>query len=165
MSDRTWWLANALGYLGVAEVKGPHHNPKVVGLWAKGKAGAVDDDETPWCAAFVSAVLEEAGIHSARTGWARAYLKWGQALSAPAVGCVVVFERGPNAGHVGFVVGKDKAGHLMVLGGNQGDQVKIAPFDRARVLGYRWPSGSVPSANFGSLPVVGSDGRVSRNES
>ena len=117
---------------------------------------------TPWCAAFVSAVLEESGVVSARSGWARSYLKWGRALKVPTVGCIVVFERGPNAGHVGFVVGKDKAGNLMVLGGNQSNAVNIKPFDLKRVLGYRWPDGSEPD-NF-ALPRVTSDGRVSRNE-
>lgn len=156
------WLAKARTYLGMAEIHGPHHNPKVVALWAKAHAGNVDDDETPWCAAFVSAVLEESGIKSARSGWARSYLKWGTNLLMPAVGCIVVFERGPNSGHVGFVVGRDRALHLMVLGGNQGDMVKIAPFERSRVLGYRWPAGV--AGPVGGLPVVDSDGHVSSNE-
>ena len=156
------WLDHARAYLGVAEIVGPHHNPKVVGLWRTAKVPGVSDDETPWCAAFVSAVLEEAGIVSARTGWARSYLTWGIKLGAPAVGCIVVFERGPHAGHVGFVVGKDKVGHLMVLGGNQGNAVSIKPFDRKRVLGYRWPAGSEPD-NF-ALPLMTSDGQLSRSE-
>ena len=156
------WMDIARSYLGVAEIQGPHHNPRVVELWKTARVPGVDDDETPWCAAFVSAVLEEAGIVSARTGWARSYLKWGSRLGAPAVGCIVVFERGPKAGHVGFVVGQDKTGNLMVLGGNQGNAVTIRPFDLKRVLGYRWPAGSEPD-HF-ALPVVTSDGRLSRNE-
>jgi uncharacterized protein (TIGR02594 family) len=156
------WMAIARSYLGTTEIVGPKHNPKVVALWKKAQVSGVNDDETPWCAAFVSAVLEEAGVQSARTGWARSYLKWGIKLGAPAVGSIVVFERGPNAGHVGFVVGQDRAGNLMVLGGNQSNSVNIRPFDRKRVLGYRWPEGSEPD-HF-ALPLVTSDGRVSRNE-
>ena len=156
------WLDRARSYLGMAEIEGPHHNPSIVGLWKTARVPGIHDDETPWCAAFVSAVLEEAGIVSARTGWARAYLTWGVKLGAPAVGCIVVFERGPKAGHVGFVVGKDKAGNLMVLGGNQGNAVTVKPFDRKRVLGYRWPAGSEPD-NF-ALPIVASDERLSRRE-
>ena len=53
-------------------------------------------------------------------------------LQAPTVGCVVVFER-EGGGHVGLVVGADTKGRLLVLGGNQGDAVSIAPFDRSRV--------------------------------
>ena len=156
------WMDIARSDLGVAEIQGPHHNPRVVELWKTARVPGIHDDETPWCAAFVSAVLEEAGIVSARTGWARSYLKWGIKLSSPAVGCIVVFERGPKAGHVGFVVGQDKAGNLMVLGGNQGNAVTVKPFDPNRVLGYRWPAGSEPD-HF-ALPVVTSDGRLSRNE-
>lgn len=156
------WMDIARSYLGMKEIAGPHHNPKIVGLWKTARVPGVNDDDTPWCAAFVSAVLELAEIQSARTGWARSYLKWGTKIGAPAVGCVVVFERGPNAGHVGFVVGRDQSGNLMVLGGNQSNAVTVAPFSRARVLGYRWPAGSDPD-NF-ALPIVTSDGRLSRNE-
>ena len=49
-----------------------------------------------------------------------------------------------------------------MLGGNQSNAVNIKPFERKRVLGYRWPDGSEPD-NF-ALPLVTSDGRVSRNE-
>lgn len=158
------WLPIARGHLGLAETKGPHHNPKVVDLWREGQIGGVSDDETPWCAAFVSAVLELAGVTSARSGWARSYLGWGVGLAEPAVGAVAVFERGPNAGHVGFVVGRDAAGHLMILGGNQGDAVTVRPFAAARVLGYRWPA-STPLPPAGPLPLVASDGRLSTGES
>jgi uncharacterized protein (TIGR02594 family) len=157
------WLTIARGYLGMREIVGPKHEAKVVSLWKKAQVPGVNDDETPWCAAYVSAVLEEAGIVSKRTGWARGYLKWGQKLGAAAVGAIVVFERGPNAGHVGFVVGRDARGNLMVLGGNQGNAVTIASFPKSRVLGYRWPPGVEPTGNF-SLPVLHSGGGVSRNE-
>ena len=46
-----------------------------------------------------------------------------------------------GGGHVGFAVGKDTAGRLLVLGGNQGNAVSIAAFDVARAIGYRWPAG------------------------
>jgi uncharacterized protein (TIGR02594 family) len=156
------WLKAGRGYVGTKEIVGPKHNPAVVDLWKKAQVPGVNDDETPWCAAFVSAVLEESGVRSARTGWARGYLAWGKRVGAAAVGAIVVFERGPNAGHVGFVVGQDQAGRLLVLGGNQSNAVTIAPFDRGRVLGFRWPEGSEP-AGF-ALPTYRSAGAASRNE-
>ena len=156
------WLTKARSYLGTKEIVGPKHNPAVVALWALGKAGKVKDDETPWCAAFVSAVLEEAGITSARTGWARSYLTWGRRLNFPRVGCIVVFSRG-SGGHVGFVVGRDKKGNLLVLGGNQSNAVTIAPFDTKRVLGYVWPRGpDLPKTD--NLPTLASNGKLSTNE-
>ena len=39
-------------------------------------------------------------------------------------------------GHVGFFAGLDGA-HVLLLAGNQGDAVTVAPFDRTRVLGVR----------------------------
>jgi hypothetical protein len=50
----------------------------------------------------------------------------------------------------------------MVLGGNQGDEVNIKPFDTARVTGYRWPAGF--ALNGSPLATVESDGKVSTNE-
>ncbi len=55
-------------------------------------------------------------------------------------GCVVVFERA-GGGHVGLVVGETAGGRLLVLGGNQGDAVSVAAFQRERVVAYRWPPG------------------------
>lgn len=160
----TPWIAHARTFLGLREVPGARHNPTILGWWQKIFAD-FRDDETPWCAAFVGGVLEEVGIKSTRSAAARSYLKWGRSLSQPVPGCVVVFWRGSPSGwsgHVGFVVGKDAFGNLMVLGGNQGDAVNIKPFGRDRVLGYRWPDG-VPVPE-GGLPVVKSDGRLSTNE-
>ena len=157
------WMTIARGYLGMREIVGPKHNPEVVEFWQTAKVPGVNDDETPWCAAFVSAVLEEAGVRSQRTGWARGYLRWGVS-SKPFVGAVVVFERGPKAGHVGFLAGHDRSGNLMILGGNQNNRVSIAPFGKVRVLrgGYRAPKGFQPASY--DLPILDGDGRLSRNE-
>jgi uncharacterized protein (TIGR02594 family) len=160
------WITTAKQYLNQAEIKGPHHNPHVVKWWKK--IGApFKDDETPWCGAFVGGVLAETGIPPVAGGAsARAWNKLGKKLDKPAVGCVVVFWRGsPSAatGHVGFVVGKDQHGNLMVLGGNQGDKVSIKPFSRDRVVGYRWP-GIAPYDERYDLPIVNSDGKVSQDE-
>ena len=77
------------------------------------------------------------------------------------VGAIVVFQRA-GGGHVGFLVGRDERGRLMILGGNQANAVTIAPFDPERVLGYRWPWSVEPD---GRLPLVASNGApVSRNE-
>lgn len=158
------WLTQARKYIGLKEIPGPKHNPVIVGWWEK-IAMQFRDDETPWCAAFVGGVLEEVGMKSTRSAAARSYLKYGTKLPAPAVGAIVVFWRGSPqgwSGHVGFVVGQDKAGNLMVLGGNQGDAVNIKPFAKNRVLGYFWPDNAVkPEAK---LPILASDGKVSTNE-
>jgi len=160
------WIVTGFDWFGEREIRGSRDNPVIVAMWKLGKAGDFNDDETPWCAAYVSAALEEAGIRSARTGWARSYLSWGQKLNGPCLGAIVVFSRGPKYGHVGFVLGKNKKGHLLVLGGNQGNTVSIRPFERSRILGYRWPHNvDVPfDLGWGNLPTFDITGSVSSNE-
>jgi uncharacterized protein (TIGR02594 family) len=155
------WITEARRYIGTREIKGMRHEPLIISWWKAIKRGGIRDDETPWCAAFVGACLEAVGLRSSRFESARSYLDWGVSLPGPALGAVVVFQR-EGGGHVGFVVGEDVHGNLMVLGGNQGDAVTIAPFARARVVGYRWPTAVNPPA--GVLPVLASNGQLSRNE-
>lgn len=164
--DDPVWIANAKKYLGMRETKGPQHNPTILKWW-KELNQPFRDDETAWCGAFVGGVLAESG-KSVVTGpaSARSWLRLPVKLTEPAVGAVVIFWRGDRngyQGHVGFVVGKDKQGHLMVLGGNQGDMVSIKPFGKDRVLGYRWP-GTAPDPARYVLPLIASDGKVSQNE-
>ena len=161
------WFTEAKKHIGQREIAGARHNPLIVRWWAAISA-PFRDDETPWCAGYVGGCLEAVGIKSSRSAMARSYTRWGLGV-APAVGAIVVFWRGsPGAasGHVGFVVGKDQFGRLMVLGGNQGNEVNIKPFSLDRVLGYRWPAGhALPEpGSVKDLPVVRSDGRVSTNE-
>lgn len=137
------WLAIARPLVGLHEIKGAEHSPEILGMWRAIKRSGIQSDEVPWCAAFVGACLERAGIRSSRFESAASYLKWGVRLDGPAHGCIVVFSRkvvgNPDAGHVGFVVGQDASGRLLVLGGNQGDQVSVKAFPTDRVTGYRWP--------------------------
>lgn len=147
----TAWLDQAQAFIGLREIKGPQHATDILKFWKDIKRGGIKDDETPWCAAFVGAMLERAGVQSTRYESARSYETWGVKLAKPVRGCVVVFTR-DGGGHVGFVVGQDKAGNLLVLGGNQSDAVNVRAFPRGRVTAYRWPAGvPIPAAN---LPVL-----------
>lgn len=133
------WMAEAWRELGQSEVPGSAHNPRIVAMFDE--LGYPDQsDETAWCAAFVGACLERAGISSTRSLRARTYLEWGVPADDPAVGAVVVLERGsdPALGHVGFLVGMTDTS-VMLLGGNQSNAVTVATFDRELVLGFRVP--------------------------
>ncbi|EKI7042102.1 TIGR02594 family protein [Escherichia coli] len=153
------WLIEARKHIGLTEIKGAKHNPEIVQFWRDIKRGGIKDDETPWCAAFVGAMLERVGIRSTRFESAKSYLDWGEKLDTPAYGCIVVFTR-VGGGHVGFVVGRRANGDLLVLGGNQGDAVNIRAFPASRVSGYRWPAGE--PRNTALLPV--GDAATSTNE-
>ncbi|MER9883088.1 TIGR02594 family protein [Mesorhizobium sp. M0118] len=160
------WLARARTYVGMREIPGPKTS-STIARWLDALKAPSRDDETAWCGTFVGAVVSESGLPPIANPWgARRWLNWGVPLKRPAPGAVVVFWRGSRtgwSGHVGFVVGKDRAGHLMVLGGNQGDMVSIKPFTVDRVLGYRWPA-CEPLPVAANLPLVSSDGKVSTNE-
>ena len=156
------WIASARQYIGVREVPGPKNNA-VISEWLHKLKAWWSDDETPWCGTFAATCVTEAGLTPPKDWYrATAWLTLPVSLSRPAYGCIVVFTR-QGGGHVGFVVGKDKAGNLMVLGGNQGDAVNIKPFAVSRAAGYRWPS-AYPSAGRFNLPVLDSDGKLSENE-
>jgi uncharacterized protein (TIGR02594 family) len=132
------WVAEARKYLGTKEIPGVNHNPLIVRMWKAIKRGGIKDDETPWCAAFVGFCLENVGIVSSRYESAKSYMSWGIPLENPAPGCIAVFTRN-GGGHVGFVVGMSHDGQLLVLGGNQGNEVSIRAFSKERLSGYRWP--------------------------
>jgi uncharacterized protein (TIGR02594 family) len=146
------WIAIARKYLGTKEVKGAGTSP-LIQSWLIRLDAWWKDDETPWCGIFVGNVLKEAGIAIPGAFYrAKAWEDWGTGLGAPVLGCVVVFSR-EGGGHVAFVVGQDQRGRLQVLGGNQGDSVSVATFERNRVTAYRWPAGVPIPAQV--LPVLG----------
>ena len=149
--DQPRWLELAWADLGVAEAPGAANNPRVVRYYADAGHPEVREDEVAWCAAFVGACLERAGIGSTRSLMARSYLGWGEALDEPRTGAIAILSRGgdPSLGHVGFLVGQT-ADDVVLLAGNQGDAVSVQAFERSRLLGLRWP----PSAAASSPPVI-----------
>lgn len=142
------YLSIAESQRGTKETPGPGDNPDVVKYLRTTNIGSPeqDNDETPWCSAFVNWVAEEArkranGMSPKGTGRAnaRSWLDWGLAAPGPLRGAVVIFKRGtPPQGHVAFCI--DRQGdRIRVIGGNQSDAVTIASYPIADVLGYRIP--------------------------
>ncbi|MFV0296829.1 MAG: TIGR02594 family protein [Hyphomicrobiaceae bacterium] len=135
------WMPHAWAELGQHEIQGPHSNPRISDYIRLVHHQADADDSTPWCAAYVGACLERAGIASSGSLLARSYLDWGTSAGNNAFGAIAVLSRGadPSQGHVGFLVG-ETADAVYLLGGNQSDAVGVARFDRARLLGLRLPN-------------------------
>jgi len=127
----------------VSEVPGKQDNPRILQyLQSTTLAAQQWHDETPWCSAFVNWCMREAGIQGTNLANARSWLQWGRELVVPRLGCVAVFsanDRGMLAGHVAFYVSETPS-QISVLGGNQFNSVRVAPRDRDRLIGYRWPS-------------------------
>ncbi len=138
--DDARWLREAWREFGQAERPGARANPRIVALFRDAGHPKVARDEVAWCAAYVGACLERAGIPSTRSLMARSYLSWGERLTEPRVGAVAVFSRGRSValGHVGFWLG-EAGSDVVLLGGNQGNAVSVVRYPRSRLLDLRWP--------------------------
>jgi uncharacterized protein (TIGR02594 family) len=155
MSDYPW-MTRAEKYLGTAEIPGAKHNPTIIGFWHSANL-PFKDDETPWCAGFANAMLEDSGVPGTNSGMARSFLTWGVKLSEPVRGCIVVLKRPPNpaSGHVAFFdkfVVQNGVRYVRVLGGNQSNKVSYALFKVLDVLGYRMPATSAVPAQKPAAP-------------
>ena len=102
----------------------------------------IDPVETSWCAAYVNHILEAKGFEGTGSLAAKSYLSWGEKVTEPQLGDIVVFDRDPEPwmGHVGFYVDtviKDDVEYYLILGGNQDNQVSIHEYRADRVVGIR----------------------------
>ncbi|MDX2215634.1 MAG: TIGR02594 family protein [Oculatellaceae cyanobacterium bins.114] len=124
---------------GVKEFPGDRDNPRIVEYLKSTTLdqGLASEDETAWCSAFVNWCMEQANRQGTNSAWARSWLNWGKSLRDPKLGCIAVFSRGEQSGHVGFYIAQTPT-HIRVLGGNQGDAVNITEIEKTRLLGYRW---------------------------
>lgn len=151
------WLSWARTEIGVREIVGAQHNPRVVDYWSIGRVPLqVNDDETSWCAAFVCAAIEAAGTRSARTPRARGFADSPHTVPCDArLGAIVVLSssRGAASGHVGFLTGIGN-GQLILLGGNQGDRVCEAPFSSTKLVALRWPANAADWHDYPHAPSV-----------
>ena len=148
------WVYEGRRWIGLKEIPGAASNSTIL-HWLTTLSAWWRDDETPWCGTFVAHCLAESGFDIPKY-WMRAkvWSDYGRPLTAPQLGCLVVFSR-EGGGHVGFVVGQDERGNLLVLGGNQGNRVSIAAFPWSRVVAFRWPDWA-PIYRIDPLPVLAS---------
>jgi uncharacterized protein (TIGR02594 family) len=130
----------ALAEYGVIEQSGPEDNsPRILDYFKEIGHSWVKTDETAWCSAFVNYVAKVAGYEYSGKLNARSWLDIGLPTDDPEIGDVVIFWRvDPDSwkGHVGIFIKKD-GDDVLVLGGNQKNQVRISKYPGYRVLGYR----------------------------
>jgi uncharacterized protein (TIGR02594 family) len=124
------------------------HNPEITLYFTKTMHGPANDD-TAWCAAFVSFCMAESNNAKVmpgnlRSAIARDWIRWGFSVGKPTIGALAVLHPlvAHSTGHVGFVTGEDGTG-VVLLGGNQhnpnsADAVCEVKFNKADVLDYRW---------------------------
>ena len=137
MNDkRPSWFLKALDELGVDEIPGKGIEPRIVEYHLATSLGATDD-AVPWCASFVCWCLQQAGYPHTYSARALSYATYGEPVTEPFSGCIVVTKR-KGGHHVGFFVAKTPFGFTM-LGGNQSDKVCIKEFADSQVVAIRIP--------------------------
>lgn len=139
------WMPIALSERGVMERPGPADHPRIVEYLRSTEldAALASNDETPWCSGFVNWCVEKSGLAGTNSAAASSWLGWGRAIQTARRGCITVLSRKGGA-HVGFYAGQSEltyggARGIQLLGGNQSNQVCVADYDPARLLGYRVP--------------------------
>lgn len=132
------WVPAALAELGIRNYPGPARNPRITEYLESTTLPNADKlpDETPWCACFVSWCLTQVGVDGIGSALVNPWLKWGETVTEPRRGCLVIF----NWGHIGFYIGESGA-YVRSLGGNQSDAVWISSYERTKVVSYRLPAG------------------------
>lgn len=133
-------ISVALSQIGIKEIPGSQDNPEVLKYFSEiGFDGEKLKDETAWCSAFVNWVAKKSNRKYSKKLNARSWLKVGTPTSSPQMGDVAVFWReSPKSwkGHVGFFI-REERDSVWVLGGNQNNQVCIAPYPKKRLLSYQ----------------------------
>lgn len=89
----------------------------------------------PWCASFVSFVLERTGRPPLPSRLAASALRYGARVANPRPGDLVVMRS-----HVTFFAGWDGQGAFLGLGGNQNNRVRISRFARRAVIAFVRPA-------------------------
>ena len=135
-------------FLGLSEVVGAVHNPQIMAM-LRLDASWPQADEVPWCSAFVNYIAWLLELPRSKSLRARSWLNVGRVIDF--ADCqidsdIIILKRGGEnqpgpeviaaPGHVGFYAGMAN-GKVQILGGNQGNQVSIAPYPIERILGIR----------------------------
>jgi uncharacterized protein (TIGR02594 family) len=145
--------------------KGTPGNPNILACYEV-TGNNYRGDNTPWCAGYVSYILDRAGVPSLKTLGSQAYKNYGSEIDWRTfenvrANDIVVLTRNDDQrfGHVGFFRGYNPSTRrVQLLGGNQSDKVKLSNFEvrgsRMTVTSIKrnW---SVPS-DF-DFPIIGTD--------
>lgn len=118
---------------------GVDNNPDVMKYFHETGYTFIDEDETPWCAAFLNWICQKCDIATPNKLNARSFLQVGEVVTVPSIGDIVVLWRlqqnGPY-GHCGIFI-RETPKMVYVLGGNQDSRVSIKAFPKTQLLGYR----------------------------
>jgi len=134
-------------FIGTTEISGTLDNPHILAMLKLDNKWP-ENDEVPWCSAFVNYVAWLLRLPRSKSLRARSWLSVGKPISIylaiPGYDIVIIKRKesdpGPEVleyqGHVGLYSGSE-FGNVYILGGNQSNTVNITPYNRNRLLGIR----------------------------
>lgn len=141
-------LRIATNELGIREIAGPEHNPRILQYAQEGNLAWINDDETPWCSVFMNWVAVKGNYERSGNALARSWLQVGLPVTQPEPGDIVIYWREKKTGtkgHVGIYLGfSQDATRIYTLGGNQSNAVSISAYPVTQLLGFRRLSKIVP---------------------
>lgn len=131
------YLKTALYEVGVKEIKGSKHNPRVI--YYHSFTGRYSTDEVAWCGSFIAMCMSVNHYILPKYGErAKTWATYGKSVSSPTIGSIAVKSR-TGGGHVCIVIGSDSKGNLYCVGGNQGDEVNIKLYPKNAFIDFRIP--------------------------
>src|SRR6266446_713304 len=143
------WMPIAEKYLGFHEVGNNQGIEHFIALAHTGELGDA------WCAIFVNACLEEAGVPGTRSARARSFEDSPNfvKLDKPVAGCIFTRWRVSPAdgrGHTGFFLSENSEG-IEAIAGNEDDAVRHYTEDKSKIVGYFWPKSYDVDGNAASV--------------
>lgn len=157
-------LVEAVKLIGTKEGIGNLDN-EVVLSWAK-ELGLKDyiHDSIAWCGLFTAICVKRAElVVVSQPLWARAWAGFGTQQTIAMLGDILVFTRENGGGHVGLYVGEDDTCYH-VLGGNQGDMVKVARILKIRCIAIRRCTWKIKQPTNIRVIKLSATGEISKNE-
>jgi uncharacterized protein (TIGR02594 family) len=159
------WIDTAQREIGQKEVSGAKKaNPRILEYFKASKFWGKDDTggANAWCGSFIAWVMQQNGFNPPKDSFrAKEWLNFGQRLTKPAYGAIGVKTRA-GGGHVAFIVGQSEDGsHYYMLGGNQGNSVKVSKYLASAWSGFVFPPASQPSD---TLPIYDGIAEYARSE-
>ncbi len=159
LRTRQPWMRIAEAELGVREIAGSTHEPRIIEYHAT--TGRFTTDEVPWCSSFLNWVIEAAGLKGTKSAAALSWRNWGKTLASPSYGSIAVMDYGRGRGHVAFVAGRTATDSLVLLGGNQADSVCLRSYRRSSIAAYVYPKDFVPEYQLPQLTATAGGGFAS----
>lgn len=150
------WMNVAAKECGIRRYPVGHTNPRIVEYNYHTNLRGYDD-KISWCSSFINWCFAQVGITGTNSALARSWLEWGTPMRNPLPGCVVVLTRDdPNSwkGHVGFFV-RLEGDSVVLLGGNQLEEVRENHYPVGSILSYRWPGSYFEVSGDIEKPSVG----------